>query len=158
MGRIGPFVRGLWRRFFVSQGEKPSLSDDGDRRVEYLAATLQRLVDAWFEVGRGLSVVPPPTSAAGTDAAQFAAYKPDGPANVGHAPGQYAGLYVDAISQQLLALKALLDAKALTVGPWPLVRAELELAGRVSWLLEPNLGPKSGERRVARFYLESSRS
>lgn len=116
---------------------------------------VQRLVTAWFEVGSGLSVVPPPTSPAGADAAQFAVFKPDGPKNVGHAPGQYAGLYVDAMSQHLVALKALLDAKTLTVGPWLLVRAELELAGRVSWLLEPNLGPEPGERRVARFYLEA---
>lgn len=155
MGRIGSFVRGLWRRSFASQGEESTLPDEGTRRVEDLATILQRLVDAWVEVGRGLSVVPPPTSPAGTYAAQFEAFKSDGPANLGHAPGQYSGLYVEAISQQLLALKALLKARAITVGLWPLVRAELELAGRVSWLLEPDLGPRSGERRVARFYLES---
>lgn len=124
-------------------------------RIAELSAALERLVAAWFEVGHGLGVVPPPTSPAGADAVQFAVFKPDGPKNVGHAPGQYAGLYVEAIGQHLLALRALLDAKALTVGPWPLVRAELELAGRISWLLEPDLGPTSGERRVARFYLEA---
>lgn len=153
MGQTGSFVAASGEG--RSQGVEVHLSDDGDRRVEDLAAILQRLVAAWFELGRGLIMLPPPMSPAGADVAQFEAFKPNAPANVSHAPGQYAGLYVETISQQLLALKALLNARALTVGPWPLVRAELELAGRVAWLLEPDLGPRSGERRVARFYLES---
>lgn len=102
--------------------------------------------------------MPPPTSPAGADAAQFAVSKPASPKNIGYAPGQYAGLYVEAMCQHLLALRALLNGDALTIGPWPLVRAELELAGRVAWLLEPALGPTSGERRVARFYLEATSS
>lgn len=155
MGGIGRILRGFRRRLSGAPGEASGASDDVSQRVAELAVILRRLVDAWLELGSGLSVVPPPTSPADADAAQFAVFKPNGPQNVGHAPGQYAGLYVDAISQHLLALKALLDAKTLTVGPWPLVRAELELAGRVSWLLEPDLGSKSGERRVARFYLEA---
>lgn len=156
MGGIGRILRRLRQKLWAgAPAEASGVSDNAGQRAAEVTLILQRLVDAWFEVGIGLSVVPPLTSPAGADAAQFAVFKPDGPKNVGHAPGQYAGLYVDAISQHLLALKALVDAKTLTVGPWPLVRAELELAGRVSWLLEPDLGPRSGERRVARFYLEA---
>lgn len=77
------------------------------------------------------------------------------PANVGYAPGQHAGLYVDAICEHLRAMEALIASKRVTVAPWPLVRAELELAGRIAWLLEPELGVRSGTRRVARFYLEA---
>lgn len=37
---------------------------------------------------------------------------------------------------------------------WPLVRAELEYAGRVAWLLEPLRDSDAGSRRVARALLE----
>jgi len=123
-------------------------------RLLQLAEVCRSLVAAWLEVGRELGDVPTSTTQAGTDAAQFAHFKSDGPPNVAFAPGQYAGLYVDAMGQQLQAVEALLRAQRLTLGPWPLVRAELEFAGRVAWLLEPKLGERSGERRVARFYLE----
>lgn len=122
--------------------------------LDAMAKACAGLNAAWVEVGAGLAAVPSPASSAGSDAIQFVESKPGGPTNIAFAPGQYAGLYVDGIGQHLLALETLVSAGRVTIAPWPLIRAELELAGRVAWLLEPDLGEQSGERRVARFYME----
>lgn len=128
---------------------------DLDVDVDKAAEACASLFDAWAEVGRGGARVPAATTPAGRDLRQFSEFKPDGPPNLAYAAGQSAGIYVNAIGRHVLALEALIRARQVAVAPWPLVRASLELAGRVAWLLEPDLGDRSGERRAARFYLET---
>ena len=62
---------------------------------------------------------------------------------------------VDAIVLLLRSVVTLLRAEPLiTLGLWPLVRAQFEYAGRVAWLLEPLSGEDAGSRRMARGMLE----
>ncbi|GED11688.1 hypothetical protein [Cellulosimicrobium cellulans] len=131
-----------------------SVPDGVDGDLDRLADHCRALVTAWFEMARGNAVPPGADSPAAIDAGQFRQERPSAPANVEHGPGQQAGLYVDAIGQHLLAIEALLRARRVAVAVWPLVRAELELAGRVAWLLEPRIEQPAGAVRVARLYLE----
>lgn len=95
-------------------------------------------------------------SAAALDVASVrAAFPRDRPANVEHAHGQMAGDMINAVVLLLQSIVTLLRAEPLiTLGIWPLVRAELEYAGRITWLLEPLTGEDAGRRRVARGMLE----
>lgn len=127
-----------------------SVAADLDRFADHCRA----LVTAWLATARGGAVPLGAGSPAAIEAGQFRRARPEAPKNVEHGPGQQAGLYVDAISQHLLAIEALLRARRVGVALWPLVRAELELAGRVGWLLDPRVLQPSGEVRVARLYLE----
>ncbi|QXE31676.1 MULTISPECIES: hypothetical protein [Microbacterium] len=129
--------------------------DELAAELDTYADLCHHLVLAWMEMARGLAVLPANGSPAATEARQFREAKPDAPANVEHGAGQRAGLYVDAISQQLLAVEALLRARRVAVALWPLVRAELEFAGRAAWLLDPRVQVEAGEVRVARLYLEA---
>lgn len=113
------------------------------------------LAVAWFTTARGLGAIGHDDSSAAADARQFRRSKASAPANVEHAVGQQAGLYADAIAQHILALEALLRARRVAVAVWPIVRAELELAGRVAWMLDPQVDDRAGEVRVARLYLEA---
>lgn len=122
--------------------------------MDRLADHCRSLVTAWFETARGNAVQPGARSPAARDAWQFRHVRPGAPENVEHGPGQQAGLYVDAIGQHILAIEALLRARRVAVALWPLVRAELELAGRIAWLLDPGIEQQAGEVRVARLYLE----
>lgn len=131
-----------------------SVAEGAAADMDQLADYCRSLVTAWFETARGNAVQPGAGSPAAIDARHFRHAWPGAPANVEHGPGQQAGLYVDAIGQHLLAIEALLHARRVTVALWPLVRAELELAGRVAWLLDPGIQQKAGEVRVARLYLE----
>ena len=156
--RSQAFVRpagGVFARSGHSQQRRGS-TGAGDLRVkvEEVAGSCARLVDAWNEMCRGLAEVPTKSSPAGRDAHQFRESQPDGPRNVEYAPGHIAGQYVETIGQLVLAMGALARADRGAVAPWPLIRSGLELAGRVAWLLEDDLGDTAGERRVARFYLE----
>ena len=123
--------------------------------LDHLANTCAAIIHAWRRFGAAHAAVPTETSRIAADVRQFEKFNGTIPKNVGYAPGQFAGLYVDAIAQHVEAFEALIRTRRLTVAPWPIVRAALEVAGRVAWLLEPDLGERSGERRVARFYLES---
>lgn len=122
--------------------------------LDAYADLCNRVVLAWMEMARGLAVHPAHDSLAARDAREFREAKPDAPANVEHGVGQQAGLYVDAIGQHLLAVEALLRAHRVALALWPLVRAQLELAGRIAWLLDPRVDEPAGEARVARLYLE----
>lgn len=127
-----------------------------DRSLDTLADSCADIIRAWRQFGGlALAAAPKETSQLIADVRQFESFNGTSPKNVGRAAGQFAGLYVDVISQHVAAFESLVRARRLTVGPWPIVRAALEVAGRVAWLVEPSLGAQSGERRVARFYLES---
>lgn len=72
-----------------------------------------------------------------------------------YAHAHMAGQMVDVIMLQLQSIVTLLRADPMIpLGVWPLVRSELEYAGRVGWLLEPFPGEEAGTRRVARRMLE----
>lgn len=75
--------------------------------------------------------------------------------NVEYAPVQAATAYADLIRLQLAAISALLRAREVVGTLWPIVRAELEVAGRVAWLLHPTVEQPAAEVRVARYYLEA---
>lgn len=120
-----------------------------------LADQCEALVEAWTATARGLAELPEADSRAARDARQFREMRPGAPAGVEYGVGQQAGLYVDAIGQHTLAVAALLRARRAPVTVWPLLRVELEIAGRVAWLLDPGLEDRAGEVRVARLYLET---
>lgn len=125
--------------------------------LDDLAAECHALVLAWHKFGRRLGEPRSATAPAIRDEEFVVAAAPHAPAGLGAAPGACSGLYVSAIGQHLKAVAVLLEAREVTVSVWPLVRAELEVAGRVGWILDPGVegAPVNGMQRVARFYIES---
>lgn len=120
-----------------------------------LADLSDLLVAAWLEVARQAGAGPRPDSAAALDAAEAKRELPAGVPNAEHAAGYMAGRMVDAIALLLQSLGTQLRAEPMVpLAVWPLVRAELEYAGRVAWLLEPLTGSAPAARRVARAMLE----
>lgn len=124
-------------------------------RLDDLAAICDRLVEACHEMASGSANVPDPASQIATEAAGFRAAYPNAPTNIEYAPAQAATSYVELIRLQLASIAALLRAREVAGTLWPLVRAELESAGRVAWLLEPTVEQPAAIVRVARFYLEA---
>jgi hypothetical protein len=67
------------------------------------------------------------------------------------------GKYVSAANRHAHGVAALVEQQEVFLSVWPLLRAQLETGGRLTWLLEPHtrsgtaLGPK---RRCARWFLE----
>lgn len=137
----------------MTDSDDETSAADGADRLDRLADICATLIAAWGVFGAANRSLSGASSRVAVDVRQFQDFHGTSPANVGYAPVQLAGQYVDAITQHLAALEALIRARRLTVAPWPIVRAGLETAGRVAWLLEP-IEERSGERRVARFYLE----
>ncbi|MGV0741019.1 hypothetical protein [Mycolicibacterium sp. XJ870] len=113
------------------------------------------LVAAWFVVGKQAGAAPTSGPRA-QDARGFRNALPMAPVNLAYAPGDSAGVYVDAIAQHVLAIAALFEARQVALSVWPLIRAELEIAGRVGWLLDPGTDsePVTADARVARFSME----
>lgn len=58
--------------------------------------------------------------------------------------------------QHVLAISALFESNQVVLSLWPLIRAELEIGGRVGWLLDPGTttSPVSAAHRVARCQME----
>lgn len=128
---------------------------DERRNAEDLAELSDALVAAWGEVGRQGGTGARSGSQATMDATAARRELPTGAANIEHAAAQMSGLMVDATALLLRSVATQLRAEPLVpLAVWPLVRAELEYAGRVAWLLEPLQGNSSGSRRVARAMLE----
>jgi len=115
------------------------------------------LVVSWKEIGQQAGAGAPPEAQLSLDAddARRSLSLPDRPKNLEYAAGNISGELVQAISLLLQAVATQLRARPLvSLTIWPLVRAELEYAGRVAWLLEPLEGSNAGARRVARALLE----
>lgn len=124
-----------------------------------LADLCDSLVDVWHVVGRQGEAGARPGSQAALDAAEALRELQEGVPNLEHAAGYMAGRMVDAIALLLQSIATQLRAEPMVpLAVWPLVRAELEYAGRVAWLLEPLTGSKRATRRVARALLEHSSS
>lgn len=119
------------------------------------ARCARSLVAAWFEVGKqaGATAMSGPRA---RDAHAFRKAVPAAPVNMEYAAGDCAGRYVDAIAQHLLSVATLFEARQVALSLWPLIRAELEIAGRVGWLLDPGTEsePVTADGRVARFSME----
>lgn len=120
-----------------------------------LADLSDTLVAAWHLLAQQAGTGARPGSPAARDAEEAQReLRPDVP-HVGHAAGQIAGRMVDAIALLLHAVGTQLRAEPMVpLAVWPLVRAELEHAGRVAWLLEPTTGSGTASRRAARALLE----
>ncbi len=128
--------------------DAPALAEIGDS-----------LVVAWRAIGVQAATGPRPGSRAALDAAEISRELPAGINALGHAPGQFAGRMVEAIALLLQSIGTQLRAEPLIpLAVWPLVRAELEHAGRVAWLLEPFTGENAASRRAARALLEHASS
>lgn len=64
--------------------------------------------------------------------------------------------YVSLVRRHGLGVAALLREEEVFVSQWPVLRAQLEAAGRLAWILEPHddgagIGPR---RRGARYFME----
>ena len=130
--------------------------DDGDLEPTELAELCEALVAAWHHDAVLFAGGAAPVSQATVDIAGVMELIPQWvPSNLEHAHKQMAGQMVDAIVLLVQSVATLLRAQPLIIlGLWPLVRAEIEYAGRVSWLLEPFPEADAGIRRVARAMLE----
>jgi len=136
--------------------DRATASDDGDLSPAELANVCEALIAAWNQDAAPFAQGAAPGSAAALDVLAIREAFPQGmPPNLEHAHGQMAGQMVNAISLQLQSVITLLRANPMIPpGLWPLVRSELEYAGRVAWLLESLPGEDAGTRRVARGMLE----
>lgn len=121
------------------------------------ARLARALVAAWHQIGQQAGQAWNSNNSPFTrDRRNFRSANPNAPRNIQNAPGDYAGTYVDAIAQHVVSVAALFEKRQVALSIWPLIRAELEIAGRVYWLLDPGVAtaPVSGEQRVARFIME----
>lgn len=130
---------------------------DTEAVADTLAGFCESLVVSWKQVGQqaGSGFASDAPVSLEADDARRSLSLPDRPKNIEYAAGQIAGELVAAISLLLQAVATQLRARPvvpLTI--WPLVRAELEYAGRVAWLLEPVQDSEAGSLRVARSLLE----
>lgn len=119
------------------------------------ACQARSLVAAWLEVGNQAGT-PQVSSPRGRGARAFRSAVPAAAVNIEYAVGDCAGRYVAAIAQHLVAIAALFDAPQVALSVWPLIRAELEIAGRVGWLLDTGTATEMvpADARVARFSME----
>ncbi|MCK2032208.1 hypothetical protein [Microbacterium sp. KSW4-4] len=140
----------------MTRFERATASDEGDLSATELAKVCEALLAAWHEDASRSRHGAAPRSASDLDAASVRSAFPQGlPDNLEYAHGQMAGQMVDAIMLQLQSVVTLLRADPMIpLGLWPLVRSEIEYAGRVAWLLEPFPGVDVGRLRVARGMLE----
>ena len=67
------------------------------------------------------------------------------------------GKYVSGATRHAHGVAALVEQQEIFLSAWPLLRAQLEAGGRLTWLLEPHTKDGSGvgpKRRCARWFLE----
>lgn len=131
--------------------------EDASRTADRLAELCESLVGSWRQIGQqaGNGAAPEARVSIDADDARRSLSLPDRPKNIEYVAGNFSGELVGAISLLLQAVATQLRARPLvSLTIWPLVRAELEYAGRVAWLLEPLESSNAGARRVARALLE----
>jgi len=136
--------------------DRATASDEGDLSTAELADVCEALIAAWHEDSSRSRQGAAEDSASDLAARSIRAAFPENlPPNLEYAHGQMAGQMVNAIVLQLQSVVTLLRAEPMIpLGLWPLVRSEIEYAGRVAWLLEPFPGEDVGRLRVARGMLE----
>jgi hypothetical protein len=135
---------------------RATASDEGDLSPAELAHVCDTLIAAWDEDSSRSRQGAAEDSASDLDAQSIrAAFPQNLPQNLEYAHGQMAGQMVNAIVLQLQSVVTLLRAEPMIpLGLWPLVRSEIEYAGRVAWLLEPFPGADVGRLRAALGMLE----
>jgi hypothetical protein len=126
--------------------------------LDAYADLLQAGDGVWDDLGHQLGTSRPADALVSLDGAAVSIQKLDWPKGVVQAVGMMAAQYVAAIAQYTRGLEALVRSRQVILPPWPVVRGQLELAGRVGWLLEPESA--GGERvppqvRVARYHMEA---
>lgn len=122
------------------------------------AELLRAGVVVWRDLGHVLGRPSPVHAPISLEATVAARNNPAWPDGVVHAAGSAAAQYVAALGQHALGLAELLSSRQVILPGWPIVRAQLELAGRVGWLLEtgtPDGKRVTGEVRVARSHMEA---
>lgn len=139
-----------------SRGPWVHCPDDIGDLVDALSTQSTALTAAWAGMARRLGAPAGSTAPVSYDERALFESHPDAPAGIVQAAGRSGAQYVDAAGQHVQAIGALLDARQVTLSIWPIVRAELETAGRVAWLLEPNTETTtvSVSQRVARVMME----
>jgi hypothetical protein len=140
----------------TKQNQRATASDDGDLDPAELADLCEALLAAWHYDAVYSAGGAARDSQAALDVAAILQLFPKGvPVNLEHAHIQMSGRMVDAIVLLLQSVVTQLRAEpTIILGLWPLVRAEIEYAGRVAWLLEQLPEEDAGARRMARALLE----
>lgn len=136
--------------------DQNSSNDDLAKQLDELASQCRSLWSAWEVVAGGLGLVAPAESPAAVYADAFAREHPTVTANLGWASGQLGTRFVAGMGAHVLALAALIDQRELRLSEWAVIRAELEMGGRVAWLigtLKDGSWPTS-DARVARVLME----
>jgi len=142
---------------FDAQGGSQHQANSYLTTADY-AAIVKSLGDAWHALELERRAAPKAGSLAALDVAAHRRNNPYAPAGAELAPFQYADWYVCQMAQYLHAIEQLLRGQFVPVMAWPTIRALAELAGRVTWLLDPLIGLGSSHRRVARWHLELASS
>lgn len=123
--------------------------------AELLAEHCDSLISSWHQIGQQASAGASPGSPMFDETARVRRSYPDLPKNIEYAASQFSGEFVGAISLLLQSIATQLRAQPLvSISIWPLIRAELEYAGRIAWMLEPLQDSDVGLRRIARASLE----
>lgn len=133
-----------------------SSDDDLAKQLDDLAHQCRSLWSAWEVVAAGLGSAAPAESPAALYADAFAREHPTVTSNLGWASGQLSTRFVAGMGAHVLTLAALIDQRQLRLSEWAVIRAELEMGGRVAWLIGPlkdGSWPTS-DSRVARVLME----
>lgn len=125
----------------------PALAEKLDAR----SALLRTCWAAWRATAKQMAFVPGPESRVAAEDALLTSVHSDWGEHPAGSAAFLAVRLVDAASQHLLGLKALVDGRQLVLPPWPVLRAEIEHLARAAWILDPEITPES---RVARGWLE----
>ncbi|MFK0242069.1 hypothetical protein ACIQTX_14540 [Microbacterium sp. NPDC090281] len=136
---------------------EPTDSDRLDDTLRAHAEACHSLWEAWLEIASQLAHPAPVTAPASGYARAFTAKHAEARPNIAFAAGQYAGRYVSGMGAHVLGLAALVSAREFRLSYWAAVRAELELGGRVCWLIAPEKNGTLPEPdvQVARALMET---
>lgn len=136
--------------------EHNSSDEELAKQLDELAFQCRGLWSAWGVVAVGLGSAAPSESPAAMYANAFAHHHPTVTSNLGWATGQLATRFVAGMGAHVLTLASLIDQRELRLSEWAVIRAELEMGGRVAWLIGPlkdGSWPTS-DARVARVLME----
>jgi hypothetical protein len=127
--------------------------------VDLLAIQCESIVAAWGQVASQGAVGAADGSPAAADRTFASKFIPTDDAEIEHLVMAWPGLaarYVDTMALYISGISALLGKHQVAITLWPLIRAEVETAGRVWWFLDPGTEEKPvvGMSRLARFMME----
>lgn len=130
--------------------------DDLAEHLDKLSTTCRSLAEAWYRIGWRLGDPVSATAPLSRDQDDLAAWRPGETSGLGMRVGMGGAKYVDAMAQHIQSISSLLDARRIVLSIWPIVRAELEIAGRVAWFLEPGTPPAliTAKQRLARYMMD----